>query len=65
MSDSISNDDEKLNFKNFFGKYREVFVFLGDQLSRTSLVQHVIDTDDAMPMKSRSYRPSPGVNEKN
>ena len=51
MSDSISNDDEKLNFKNLFGKYREVFVFLGDQLSRTSLVQHVIDTVDAMPMK--------------
>ena len=51
LSDSISNDDEKLNFKNLFGKYREVFVFLWDQLSRNSLVQHVIDTDDAMPMK--------------
>ena len=64
MSDSISNDDEKLNFKNLFGKYRDVFVFLGDQLGRTSLVQHVIDTGDAMPMKQRSYKASPDVNKK-
>ena len=38
--------------------------FLGDQLGRTSLVQHVIDIGDAMPMKQRSYRASPDVNKK-
>ena len=64
LSDSILNDDEKLKFKNLFGKYRDVFVFLGDQLGRTSLVQHVIDTGDAMPMKQRSYKASPDVNKK-
>ena len=42
---------KKLNFKTLFGKYRDVLVFLGDQLGRTSIVQHVIDTVDPMPMK--------------
>lgn len=65
MSDSILNDDEKLKFKNLFGKYRDVFVFLGDQLGKTSLVQHVTDTVDAMPMKKRSYRASPDFDKKN
>ena len=64
MSDSILNDDEKLKFKNLFGKYRDVFVLLGDQLGRISFVQHVIDTGDAMPMKQRSYKASPDVNKK-
>ena len=58
------NDDEKLKFKNLVGKYRDVFVFLGDQLGRTSFVQHVIDTGDAMPVKQRSYRASTDVNKK-
>lgn len=65
MADSILNNDGKLKFKNLFGKYSDVFVFLGDQLGRTSLVHHVTDTGGAMPMKQRSYRPSPGVNKKN
>ena len=64
MADSILNNDGILKFKNLFGKYSDVFVFLGDQLGRTSLVQHVIDTGDAMPMKQRSYKASPDVNKK-
>ena len=61
MSNSILNDDEKVKFKNLFNKYRNVFAFPGDQLGRTSLVQHVIDTGDAMPIKQRPYRISPDV----
>ena len=61
MSNSILNDDEKVKFKNLFNKYRNVFAFPGDQLGRTSLVQHVIDTGDAMPIKQRPYRVSPDV----
>ena len=30
-------------------------------MGRTSLVQHVIDTGDAMPIKQRPYRGSPDV----
>ena len=59
LSNSILNDDEKVKFKNLFNKYRNVFAFPGDQLGRTSLLQHVIDTGDAMPIKQRPYRVSP------
>ena len=58
LSNSILNDDEKVKFKNLFDKY---FAFPEDQLGRTSLVQHVIDTSDAMPIKQRPYRVSPDV----
>ena len=61
LSNSILNDDEKVKFKNLFNKYRNVFAFPGDQLGRTSLVQHVIDTGDAMPIKQRPYIVSPDV----
>ena len=61
LSNSILNDDEKVKFKNLFNKYRNVFAFPGDQLGRTSLVQHVIDTGDATPVKQRQYRVSPVV----
>ena len=61
LSNSILNDDEKVKFKNLFNKYRNVFAFPGDQLGGTSLVQHVIDTGDATPIKQRPYRVSPDV----
>ena len=55
------NDYEKVKFKNLFKKYRDVFAFPGDQLGRTSPLQHVIGTVDAMPIKQRPYRASPDV----
>ena len=36
LSNSILNDNEKVKFKNFFNKYRNLFAFPGDQLGRTS-----------------------------
>ena len=51
LSNSILNDDEKVKFKNLFNKYPNVSAFPGDQLGRTSLVQPVIDTGDATPVK--------------
>ena len=61
LSNSILNDDEKVKFKNLFNKYCNVFAFPGDQLGKTSLVWHVIDTGDATPIKQRPYRVSPDV----
>ena len=49
----------KLNFKDLFDKYHDVFAFSDDQLGRTSLVQHTIDTGDAVPIKQRPYRTTP------
>ena len=59
LSDSVLNDGNRIKFQNFFRKYRDVFAFSNDQLGRTSLVQHVIDTGDAMPIKQRPCRTSP------
>ena len=59
LSDSVLNDGDRIKFQNLFKKYRDVFAFSNDQLGRTSLVQHVIDTGDAMPIKQRPYRTSP------
>ena len=62
LSNSILNDDEKVKFKNLFNKYRNVFAFPRDQLGRTSLAQHIIDTGNAMPIyMQRPYRVSPDV----
>ena len=59
MSDSILSDGDKVKFQALFKKYRDVFAYPGDQLGRTSLVQHVIDTGDAVSIKQRPYRTSP------
>ena len=61
LSDSVLSDGDRIKFRNLFKKYRDVFAFPGDQLGRTSLVQHVIDTGDTMPIQQRPYRASPDV----
>lgn len=60
LSDSVLSDSDRVKFQTLFKKFRDVFAFPGDQLAgRTSLVQHVIDTGDAVPIKQRPYRTSP------
>ena len=59
LSDSVLSHGDKIKFKDLFRKYRDVFAFSDDQLGRTSLVQHTIDTGDAAPIKQRPYRTTP------
>ena len=59
LSDSILNNDDRIKFRELFRRYRDVFAFADEQLGKTSLVQHVIDTGDAIPIKQRPYRTSP------
>ena len=59
LSESILSTDDKVKFRDLFVKYRDVFALSDSQLGRTSLVQHVIDTSDATPIKQMSYRASP------
>ena len=59
LLDSPVSDDDRITFQNLFKRYRDVFAFSDDQLGRTSLVQHVIETGDAAPIKQRPYRTSP------
>ena len=55
LSDSVLNDGDRIKFQP--RKYRDVFAFSNDQLGRISLVQHVIDTGDAMPVKLKGLKP--------
>ena len=59
LSDSVLSEADKIKFRDLFQSYRDVFAFTDDQLGKTSLVQHVIDTGDALPIKQRPYRTSP------
>ena len=58
MLDSILNDDDRIKFRELFRCYRDAFAFADEQLGKTSLVQHLIDTGDPMPIKQRPYRTS-------
>ena len=55
LSDSILSTDDKVKFRDLFVKYRDVFALSDSELGRTSLVQHVIDTGDATPIKQMPY----------
>ena len=59
LADSVLNDDDQVKVQNRFRNYCNVFAFSDDQLGRTSLVQHVIDTGDAVPIKQKPYRTTP------
>ena len=50
MSDSSLSDGDKIKFRDLFNRYRDVFAFSDNQLSRTSLVQHTIDAGNACPL---------------
>jgi len=42
-----------------FRKYHDRFAFSNSQLGRTSLVQRIIDTSDALPIKKRPCQTTP------
>ena len=51
LSDSVLSEADKIKLGDLFQSYRDVVAFTDDQLGNTSLVQHVIDTGDALPIK--------------
>ena len=59
LSYSVLSEADKIKFRGLFQSYSDVFAFTDDQLGKTPLVQHVIDTGDALPIKQRPYRTSP------
>ena len=58
LSESVLDEGNRIKFRNSFKKNRDVFASSNDQLGRTSLVQHVIDTGDAMSIKQKPYSTS-------
>ena len=59
LSDNVVSEADKIKFGDLFQSYRDVFAFTDEQLGKTSLVQHVRDTGDALPIKQRPYQTSP------
>ncbi|PFX15064.1 Polyprotein P3 [Stylophora pistillata] len=58
-NECLLNISDTQRLLSSLGKYRDVFAFSDAELGRTSLVQHVIDTSDATPIKQMPYRTSP------
>ena len=58
LSDSILSANDEVKFHYLFEKHRAVFALSNAELRRLSLVQHMIDTGDATPIKQMPYRTS-------
>ena len=62
LSDSVLGEADKIKFRDLFQSYHYVFAFTDHQLGKTSLVQYVIDTGDALPIKQGHIEPVLSVN---
>ena len=52
-------DDQQVKLKSLLKQYDDVFAHTPDQLGRSSVVKHTIDTGTHPPIRLRSYRTSP------
>lgn len=55
--------DEQVKLDALFKEYGDVFAYTPEQLGRSSVVRHGIDTGDQPPIRLRSYRTSPANRE--
>ena len=55
QSSALSPDQQK-RLKSLLNEYRDIFAVRPEELGRTNLVQHHIDTGDHPPLRSRPYR---------
>lgn len=51
--------EQKTTLDALLNKYDDIFAYTPDQLGRSSVVEHRIDTGDHQPIRLRSYRTSP------
>lgn len=59
VSKCAFTDPDKERLRNLLYNYRDIFAYKLQDLGRTSLVYHTIDTDENKPIKQRPYRTSP------
>ena len=52
-------DDQFSTLHDPLVEYRDIFALRPEELGRTDLVQHVINTGDAQPIRQGPYRISP------
>lgn len=53
------NTNQKTSLDALLTEYDDIFAYTPEQLGRSSIVQHRIDTGDHPPIRLRSYRTSP------
>lgn len=58
LSDSTLTEGEQAQLRSLVAEYRDIFALSPDELGRTGLVQHHIDTGDNPPIRQRPYRVS-------
>jgi len=58
LSDSMLTEGEQAQLRSLVAEYRDIFALSPDELGRTGLVQHHIDTGDSPPIRQRPYRVS-------
>ena len=57
------SEEQQTKLDALLVKYDDIFAYTPDQLGRSSIVQHRIDTGDHPPVRLRSYRTSPANRE--
>lgn len=63
VDSSKLDGNQKAKLEALLAKYDDIFAYTPDQLGRSSIVQHTIDTGDHQPIRLRSYRTSPSNRE--
>ena len=56
LTDADLTDTQKAELQNLLNEYRDIFALKPNELGRTNLVQHHIDTGDHAPIRQRAYR---------
>ena len=56
LSDTTLTDDQQMQLRSLVAEYRDIFSLSSEELGRTGLVQHRIDTADHPPIRQRPYR---------
>lgn len=56
-------DDQQDRLRALLAEYDDIFAYSPDQLGRSSVVKHTIDTGDNPPIRLRSYRTTPANKE--
>ena len=58
LSDTTLDEQQQAQLKSLVSEYRDILALKPEELGRTSLVQHRVDTGDHAPIRQRPYRVS-------
>ena len=56
LSSTNLTEEQKVQLQSLLSEYRDIFALTPEELGRTGLVRHRIDTGDHPPLRQRPYR---------